>query len=416
MARCSDRCCSRSARPSSARGCWLRASARPSRAGGSEPLLQRRGDRARPAVRAAPAGARARSAPASIWPRSGARPQSSARARRLPDPTACSGRAGRRGPRDRRCRCPRCRWRRSRAGGRSTSAWSRSPGAAGRSICSRRARSRRCSRRRRRRRSSRVTRRYPRGWWAPAAAGSVLVRRRCWRRSRRCCSTRSSTTSRRCRRARRAPTCSSCAAAAGVKVGEVYSVDASRRTTAANAYVTGLGPTKRVVLFDTLLDRYDRDEVRVVVAHELAHVRHRDVPRGVLYAAIVAPAAALAVQRLSWALSPERGTAAALPALALAAGARVRADRADRQPAVARGRAPRRRVLARADGRARGVRLVRADDRAPERRRSRPAALGLDSCWRRTRRRPSGSAPRWLRARTPAAAAPAATTHRAEAS
>ena len=68
--------------------------------------------------------------------------------------------------------------------------------------------------------------------------------------------------------------------AAGVKVGEVFSVDASRRGTAANAYVTGLGPTKRVVLFDTLLDRYNRDEVRVVVAHELAHVRHRDVPRG----------------------------------------------------------------------------------------------------------------------------------------
>ena len=64
----------------------------------------------------------------------------------------------------------------------------------------------------------------------------------------------------------------------------MYSVDASRRTTAANAYVTGLGPTKRVVLFDTLLDRYTRDEIRLVVAHELAHVRHRDVMRSVLYA------------------------------------------------------------------------------------------------------------------------------------
>src|SRR5581483_854218 len=77
------------------------------------------------------------------------------------------------------------------------------------------------------------------------------------------------------------------AAAAGVSVGEVYAVDASKRTTAANAYVTGLGPTKRVVLFDTLLDRYDRDEVRGVVAHELAHVRYRDVRRGIAYAAIV---------------------------------------------------------------------------------------------------------------------------------
>jgi STE24 endopeptidase len=109
------------------------------------------------------------------------------------------------------------------------------------------------------------------------------------------------------------------ARAAGVKVGEVYSVDASRRTTAANAYVTGLGPTKRVVLFDTLLDRYSRDELRMVVAHELAHVRHRDVPRGVLYAALVAPTVALAVQRLSWELTPARDTPAALPALALAA-------------------------------------------------------------------------------------------------
>jgi STE24 endopeptidase len=102
-------------------------------------------------------------------------------------------------------------------------------------------------------------------------------------------------------------------------VGEVFSVDASRRTTGANAYVTGLGPTKRVVLFDTLLNRYSRDEVRVVVAHELAHVRHRDVLRSVAYAAIVAPATALAVQRLSWQLARERGTPRALPALALAA-------------------------------------------------------------------------------------------------
>jgi STE24 endopeptidase len=106
---------------------------------------------------------------------------------------------------------------------------------------------------------------------------------------------------------------------AGVTVGEVFSVDASRRTTAANAYVTGLGPTKRVVLFDTLLDRYNRDEIRLVVAHELGHVRHRDLWRGLLYATIVAPAAALAVQRLSWELSPERGTPASLPAVLLAA-------------------------------------------------------------------------------------------------
>ena len=86
----------------------------------------------------------------------------------------------------------------------------------------------------------------------------------------------------RCPRARRRSDVLELAAAAGVEVGEVYSVDASRRTTGVNAYVTGLGPTKRVVLFDTLLERYSRDEIRAVVAHELAHVRHRDVLRGVL--------------------------------------------------------------------------------------------------------------------------------------
>jgi STE24 endopeptidase len=163
-----------------------------------------------------------------------------------------------------------------------------------------------------------LTRRYPRGWWLPAAVGSVLFGTVL---------------------AALAPVVLDpmfndftpvadgdtrsdvleLARDAGVKVGEVYSVDASRRTTAANAYVAGLGPTKRVVLFDTLLNRYSRDEVRVVVAHELGHVRHRDVIRGVLYAALVAPAAALAVQRLSWTLSPERGTPGSLPALGLAA-------------------------------------------------------------------------------------------------
>ena len=163
-----------------------------------------------------------------------------------------------------------------------------------------------------------LTRRYPRGWWLPAAVGSVGVGALL---------------------GALAPVLLdpvfndftplpdgeprsdvlALAHAAGVDVGEVFSVDASRRTTGANAYVTGLGPTKRVVLFDTLLDRYSRDEVRVVVAHELAHVRNRDVVRSIAYAALAAPAAAVSVQRLSWQLSPERGTARALPALALAA-------------------------------------------------------------------------------------------------
>jgi STE24 endopeptidase len=111
------------------------------------------------------------------------------------------------------------------------------------------------------------------------------------------------------------------AGAAGVGVQDVYTVDASRRTTAANAYVTGLGATRRVVLFDTLLATFSRDETRLVVAHELAHVRHRDVPRGLLQMALAAPAATLAVARLTSRLDrtsdPGPGS---LPALALAVG------------------------------------------------------------------------------------------------
>jgi STE24 endopeptidase len=107
---------------------------------------------------------------------------------------------------------------------------------------------------------------------------------------------------------------------AHVDVGQVYTVDASRRTTAANAYVTGLGKTKRVVLYDTLLENFSRDELRLVVAHELGHVRHRDVPNGLLYLAIVAPFGLFAVARLTGRLAPRDVLGpgpAVLPALAL---------------------------------------------------------------------------------------------------
>jgi STE24 endopeptidase len=86
---------------------------------------------------------------------------------------------------------------------------------------------------------------------------------------------------------------------AGVDVGQVYRVDASRRTTAVNAYVNGLGHTKRVVLYDNLIDDYPPDQVRSVVAHELGHVQGHDIPRGILWIALVAPAATLLVQRVA---------------------------------------------------------------------------------------------------------------------
>jgi len=115
---------------------------------------------------------------------------------------------------------------------------------------------------------------------------------------------------------------------AGVDVGEVYRVDASRRTTAANAYVGGLGNSKRVVLYDNLISGFPRDEIRMVVAHELGHQKHNDLIRGLAWLALVAPAGTFLVQRLAEAFARREGFGdpsvkpgpIVLPAIALAVG------------------------------------------------------------------------------------------------
>jgi STE24 endopeptidase len=71
--------------------------------------------------------------------------------------------------------------------------------------------------------------------------------------------------------------------AAGVPVREVLVADASRRTTRVNAYVSGLGTTRRIVLYDTLLAAAAPAEVRLVVAHELGHRRDRHVLKGTVF-------------------------------------------------------------------------------------------------------------------------------------
>ena len=77
----------------------------------------------------------------------------------------------------------------------------------------------------------------------------------------------------------------SLAAVDAVVVGDVLVADASRRTTALNAYVSGLGRTRRIVVHDTLLDTASPNEVRAVVAHELGHVVAHDVRTGTLLGA-----------------------------------------------------------------------------------------------------------------------------------
>lgn len=101
----------------------------------------------------------------------------------------------------------------------------------------------------------------------------------------------------------------------GVTVKSVEVTDASRQTTAANAYVAGIGPTRRVVLFDTLLDgRFSQSEILSVSAHELAHVGRRHLWKGLgWFALIVIPC----VFVLAW-ITERRGGLAEPAAVPLA--------------------------------------------------------------------------------------------------
>ena len=90
------------------------------------------------------------------------------------------------------------------------------------------------------------------------------------------------------------------AAELGVEVDDVLVADASRRTTTANAYIAGLGPTRRVVLYDTLLDgRFTDGEIRVVSAHELAHVKRRHLWKGLAWFALLAVPGVFLLARLT---------------------------------------------------------------------------------------------------------------------
>lgn len=77
------------------------------------------------------------------------------------------------------------------------------------------------------------------------------------------------------------------AARDGVPVEDVLVADASRRTTALNAYVSGFGSTRRIVVYDTLL-KAPESEVELVVAHELGHAKHADVLYGTVLGGLLA--------------------------------------------------------------------------------------------------------------------------------
>jgi Zn-dependent protease with chaperone function len=73
----------------------------------------------------------------------------------------------------------------------------------------------------------------------------------------------------------------------GTRVSGVFRFDMSQRTKAANAALTGIGSTRRIILGDTLLAEFTPDEVESVIAHELGHQVHRDIPVGIVVSSAV---------------------------------------------------------------------------------------------------------------------------------
>jgi len=166
-----------------------------------------------------------------------------------------------------------------------------------------------------------LVRRFPRGWWAPAAAGVVALSVAFSWLAPVVLAPLFNKFDRLPEGSRLRAEILELGRDGGVDIGEVYAVDASRRSTALNAYVGGLGPTKRVVLYDNLIDSAERSELRSVVAHELGHVANSDIRRGIVFIAIVAPLGLLFVRETTGALTDRSGIApgspAALPAYAL---------------------------------------------------------------------------------------------------
>ena len=88
------------------------------------------------------------------------------------------------------------------------------------------------------------------------------------------------------------------ASRAGIEGSRVYEVDKSRQTKTMNAYVTGLGPTRRIVLWDTLLEKMTHDEVVAVMGHEMGHYVLHHLWKGVGVAVLIALVILFLAQRI----------------------------------------------------------------------------------------------------------------------
>jgi STE24 endopeptidase len=113
---------------------------------------------------------------------------------------------------------------------------------------------------------------------------------------------------------------------ANTKVKGVFKYDMSKRTKAANAALTGVGNTRRIVIGDTLINEFSTDEIETVLAHELGHHVHRDIPVLITFGTLsTALSLFLASLALNWAIRyfgfSGPADVAAFPALGLIFGA-----------------------------------------------------------------------------------------------
>ena len=113
---------------------------------------------------------------------------------------------------------------------------------------------------------------------------------------------------------------------AGTRVRGVFVIDLSRRTRATNAALMGIGNTRRIVLGDTLWQRFEPAEIQAVLAHELGHHVHQDLWRGIALETALSFGGLWLTDRLLRVLAPSLGLdgiadVAGLPLLLLVAGA-----------------------------------------------------------------------------------------------
>jgi STE24 endopeptidase len=113
---------------------------------------------------------------------------------------------------------------------------------------------------------------------------------------------------------------------AGACVVDAYEWGLGEKTKKANAALTGIGGSRRILVSDTMLSQYSDDEIEVVLAHEMAHHVHGDIWKGIAFESVLIAAAFFAASRLldiAWPLARLRGPddIAGMPILLLAAGA-----------------------------------------------------------------------------------------------